>query len=290
MDNYYKNKNIVVTGGSSGLGRALCMEMAGRGAKRFVIADLDEQGAGKTLDFIRQRGGDGIFIKTDTSKLDDLEALGEKAKAHLGTIDIVFNNAGVASGGDFLDTSEEDWQWLMGINFTGVMYGCRVFGNIMAKQAHGGHIINTASLAAFGCLPGMSLYNTSKAAVVMLSETLRAEWSGMGIRVSAICPSFFKTNLAERTRTTTPELGALTNRLLTNNKVPAELIARRALDQIAKNKLYVLPTFDAKMIWRLRRWLPMMQIWLFGKGYPFAQKQIIKLGAKLNARKTKKAA
>lgn len=290
MDNYYENKNIVVTGGSSGLGRALCTEMAARGAKKFVIADLDEERAEETLAIIRQRGGEGIFVKTDTSKLEEVEALGEKALAYLGSIDMAFNNAGVASGGDFLDTPEEDWQWLMGINFTGVMYGCRVFGKIMAEQANGGHVVNTASLAAFGCLPGMSLYNTSKAAVVMLSESLRAEWSGMGIRVSAICPSFFKTNLAERTRTTSPELDALTKRLLTNNKVSAELIAQRALNQIAKNKLYVLPTFDAKLMWRVRRWLPMMQIWMFGKGYPFAQKQIKKIGAKINANKLKKAA
>lgn len=290
MKNYYENKNIVVTGGSSGLGRALCIEMAARDAKKFVIADLDEERAEETLSIIRKRGGEGISVKTDTSKLEEVEALGEKALAYLGSIDMAFNNAGVASGGDFLDTPEEDWQWLMGINFTGVMYGCRVFGKIMAEQPNGGHVVNTASLAAFGCLPGMSLYNTSKAAVVMLSESLRAEWSGIGIRVSAICPSFFKTNLAERTRTTTPELDALTKRLLTHNKVPAELIAQRALNQIAKNKLYVLPTFDAKLMWRVRRWLPMMQIWMFGKGYPFAQKLIKKFGAKINTNKLKKAA
>ena len=287
MKNYYENKNIVVTGGSSGLGRALSIEMASRGAKKFVIADLNEVRAEETLAMIRDRGGDGIFVRTDTSELAEVEALGQKAKDYLGCIDMAFNNAGVAGGGDFLDTSEEDWQWLMSINFTGVMYGCRVFGKIMSEQRHGGHIVNTASLAAFGCLPGMSLYNTSKAAVMMFSETLRAEWSGLGIRVSAICPSFFKTNLAERTRTTTPELDVLTKRLLTKNNVSADLIASRALDQIAKNKLYVLPTFDAKIMWRLRRWFPMAQIRMFGAGYPFAQKQINKLGARINARKAK---
>ena len=290
MNNYYENKNIVITGGSSGLGRALATELANRGAKKFVIADLDQIGAEETLKTIRQLGGDGIFVKTDTSSLSEIESLAEKAKEYLGLVDMVFNNAGVASGGDFLDTPEEDWQWLMGINFTGVMHGCRVFGNIMSEQAYGGHIVNTASLAAFGCLPGMSLYNTSKAAVVMLSETLRAEWSGMGIRVSAICPSFFKTNLAQRTRTTNEELDVITQRLLTKNKVPAELIARRALNQIAKNKLYVFPTFDAMIMWRVRRWFPRAQIWLFGKGYPFSKKMINKFGAKINAKKLNKAA
>ncbi|HBC56679.1 MAG TPA: hypothetical protein DCZ03_05885, partial [Gammaproteobacteria bacterium] len=171
------------------------------------------------------------------------------------------------------DIPAEDWDWLIGINLLGVVHGCRAFGRIMQQQGSG-HLVNTASLAAFGALPGMSLYNTAKAGVVMLSETIRAEFAGFGVRVSAVCPSFLRTNLMERTRTTAPEIEKVTRLALTKNQYSADYIANKCLDQIAKNKLYVLPTLDAKIMWRVKRFFPRMVVGIGARTYPFAMKQL----------------
>ncbi len=271
---YYHNKNVVITGGSSGLGRAYAINIAKRGgANKFVIADLDEVRGEETLTQLTALGAQAKFIRCDVSQCEQVEQLARESQEYLGRIDLVFNNAGVASGGQFLDIPAEDWDWLIGINLLGVVHGCRAFGRIMQQQ-RSGHLVNTASLAAFGALPGMSLYNTAKAGVVMFSETIRAEFAGYGVRVSAVCPSFLRTNLMERTRTTAPEIEKVTRLALTKNQYSADYIANKCLDQIAKNKLYVLPTLDAKIMWRVKRFFPRTVVGIGARTYPFAMKQL----------------
>ncbi len=136
----------------------------------------------------------------DVSDEQAMEKLSEKVAAEYGVVDVLVNNAGIGLSGSFLDTTPEDWRKVLDVNLWGVIHGCRLFGRQMAERGQGGHIVNTASAAAY--LPSRSLpaYSTSKAAVLMLSECLRAELAGQGIGVSAICPGIVNTNITSTAR------------------------------------------------------------------------------------------
>jgi NAD(P)-dependent dehydrogenase (short-subunit alcohol dehydrogenase family) len=276
---YYRGKHAVITGGSSGLGRAFALELAHHGAARILIADLDETRGASVVQELQQAGVEAHFRRCDVADREQIEALGQEARSVLGRLDFAFNNAGVASGGDFFDIPPEDWDWLLSINLMAVVNGCRTFGLIMREQG-GGHLINTASLAAFGAAPGMTLYNVAKAGVLMLSETLRAELAPLHIRVSAICPGFVHTNLMERTRVASPQYQGLTRMMLEGNKITPERIARAALQQIAQNKLYIFPTWDARAISYVKRFFPNTMINLTAKLRPLAESRIQKIAAK----------
>ena len=274
---YYQGKNAVVTGGASGLGRAFAEGMASQGAGAVMIADLDEARGQQTIEALENLGARAYFRRYDVSQREQVQALAEDARQTLGRIDFAFNNAGVASGGEFFDIAAEDWDWLLAVNLMAVVDGCRAFGRIMREQG-GGHLINTGSLAAFGSMPGMTLYNVSKAGVVMLSETLRAELASQHIRVSVICPSFVRTNLMERTRVATARYEGVTRMMLEQNRITPERIAKASLKQIARNKLYVFPTWDAQLVAYTKRFFPNTMIRLIGAFLPVAQRRMDRLG------------
>lgn len=280
MKNTFFQKNIVVTGGGSGLGRAFALEGARRGARAVLIADLDEGRSTGVVKELEAHGTQGFFQRCDVTDPGAVEALGQRARELLGRIDYAFNNAGVAAGGPFLETPMADWHWLLGPNLFGIIHGCRTFGTIMKDQGSG-HLVNTASLAAYGCLPEMSLYNVSKAGTLMLSETLRAELRPLGINVSVICPAFVKTNLAERSRTPRPEYQRLAHLMLDGSKVMPERIARSVFNQLAHNKLYIFPTWDARLMATLRRLTPGLMIWGIGRLWPRIERFMMARAAKL---------
>src|SRR5690606_37851261 len=128
-------------------------------------------------------------------------------------VDLVINNAGVSGGGPVLTTSLEDWAWMININLLGVVRGCRLFGAILAEQGEG-HIVNISSFAGLAGAPNMASYATAKAGVVALSEGLRAELHGSGIKVSVVCPSFFATNLLDGFRAPDASSHALAERFM----------------------------------------------------------------------------
>ena len=282
MKNTFLQKSVVVTGGGSGLGRAFALEAARRGARAVLIADLNEERSLTVVQELQALGAQGFFQRCDVTDPDAVEALGREARSTLGRIDYAFNNAGVAAGGPFLETPMEDWHWLLGPNLFGIIHGCRTFGAIMKEQG-GGHLVNTASLAAYGCLPEMSLYNVSKAAALMLSETLRAELRPLGIGVSVICPAFVRTNLAEHSRTPRPEYQRLARLMLDGSKVLPERIARSVLDQVERNKLYILPTWDAHLMAFVRRMMPGLMIRLVSRLWPRIERYMMARAAKLEA-------
>lgn len=282
MRNTFLKKTLVVTGGASGLGRAFALEAARRGARAILIADLDEQRALTVIRELEALGAQGFFQPCDVTDPEAVETLGQRARDVLGRVDYAFNNAGVAAGGPFLETPMEDWHWLLGPNLFGIIHGCRTFGNIMKEQG-GGQLVNTASLAAYGCLPEMTLYNVSKAGALMLSETLRAELRPLGIGVSVVCPAFVKTNLAERSRTPRPEYQRLARLMLDGSKVMPERIARNVLDQVERNKLYILPTWDARLMALLRRLAPNLMIWAVSRLWPRIERTMMARATKLEA-------
>ncbi|MDX3581015.1 SDR family oxidoreductase [Streptomyces europaeiscabiei] len=191
---------VLVTGAAGGIGRATAFAFAEAGA-RVVAVDLDAEGAARTAELSRLIGAPEAWAEAvDVSDEQAMEKLSEKVAAEYGVVDVLVNNAGIGLSGSFLDTTPEDWRKVLDVNLWGVIHGCRLFGRQMAERGQGGHIVNTASAAAY--LPSRSLpaYSTSKAAVLMLSECLRAELAGQGIGVSAICPGIVNTNITSTAR------------------------------------------------------------------------------------------
>src|SRR3954468_10591887 len=186
---------VLVTGAGSGIGRATAFAFAEAGA-RVVAVDRDTEAAARTAELSRLVGAPAAWAETaDVGDEQAMEKLADKVAAEYGVVDVLVNNAGIGLGGSFLDTTTEDWKKILDVNLWGVIHGCRLFGKQMADRGQGGHIVNTASAAAYQPSKSLSAYGTSKAAVLMLSESLRAELAGQGIGVSAICPGFVHTNI-----------------------------------------------------------------------------------------------
>ena len=188
-------QRVVITGAGSGLGRELALRYAREGA-RLALADINEDGLKEARQLVADAGGWSFSQRCDVRDYSQLAALAQSCEERFGGVDVLINNAGVASGGMFWDLSLEDWDFQIGINLIGVVKGCKAFMPLLLAQGNG-RIINIASMAAHIQTPGMSNYNVAKAGVVALSESLLAELQPLGIKVSVVCPSFFQTNLLD---------------------------------------------------------------------------------------------
>lgn len=193
-----EKKTAVVTGGGSGIGAGMCRAFAAKGM-RVAVADIDREAAQQIAAVISGAGGVASAFRCDVAERASLEALAEATRDSFGGIDLVCNNAGVLVGGPMLETTEDDWQWLLSVNLLGVVHGSQVFGRLLAAQGHG-HIVNTASVGGFLPYPDMATYCASKSAVVAFSEALRAELAPRGVGVSILCPGKVHTNLAQADR------------------------------------------------------------------------------------------
>jgi NAD(P)-dependent dehydrogenase (short-subunit alcohol dehydrogenase family) len=249
-----EGSKAVVTGGASGLGRALCLELGRRGG-RVMVADVDVEGAEETAEQVRRAGGEAVLAECDVREWEQVDALAHRAEAELGGVDVVCNNAGVAVAGPFDEISLEDWQWIIDINLWGVIYGCRAFLPAMKRRGHG-HVINVASAAGLLTPPNMGPYNVTKSAVVGLSETLHAEY-GPAVSVAVLCPTFFRTGIADAARGIVDEKQQrFTRKLMDRSKVQAPEVAKAALDGVAAGRLYIVPMTDGRVMWSLKRLAP----------------------------------
>ena len=248
------NPQSVVTGAASGLGRALCLEVAKRGG-RVVVADVNMEGAEETAHLVEVAGAKAFVERCDVSKKEEVEALAEASRKHLGEIDLLCNNAGVAVSGPFEEVSDEDWKWIVDINLWGVIYGCQVFLPAM-RQRRRGYVLNVASAAGLLRTANMSPYNVTKVGVVGLSETLNTEYKEHGVRVTALCPTFFKTNILESGRGPEMKETRLAKKWMERSKVQAPDVARIALDNLAEGRIYSVPMKDGRALWRLKRAAP----------------------------------
>ena len=245
----------VVTGGAGGLGRAFCLELARRGGQ-LVVADIDAAGAAETVALVERAGGRAIATTCDVAKLEEVERLATLADDKLGGCDLVINNAGVAVGGAVGDVPIADWEWIMGINLWGVIYGCHVFVPRFKQQGRG-HVINVASAAGLLSAGEMGPYNVTKAGVVALSETLASELRTHGVGVTVLCPTFFRTNIGKSSRTTNNDAArVMVEKLMDRAKVQADGVARFALETADRGELYAVPHADGHWMWRLKRLVP----------------------------------
>ncbi|WP_338897247.1 SDR family oxidoreductase [Streptomyces sp. TG1A-60] len=242
---------VLVTGAAGGIGRATAFAFAEAGA-HVIAVDRDAEGAARTAELSRLIGSPEAWAEVvDVSDEQAMEKLAEKVATEYGVVDVLVNNAGIGLSGSFLDTTPEEWRKVLDVNLWGVIHGCRLFGRQMAERGQGGHIVNTASLAAF--LPSRSLpaYSTSKAAVLMLSECLRAELAGQGIGVSAICPGIVNTGITSTARFAGVDaeeerrLQRKTARLYGLRNYPPEKVADAVLRAVVRNQAVVPVTPEA---------------------------------------------
>ncbi|MFF5993014.1 SDR family oxidoreductase [Prauserella flavalba] len=194
----FPGRLVVVTGGGSGIGQATALAFAEEGAD-VVVADIDGQAAARTAELVRATGSAAAEYTVDVSDGARVDAFAAAVRAEHGVPDIVVNNAGIGVAGSFADTGVGDWERVIDVNLWGVIHGCRAFVPMLTERAEGGHIVNLASMAAY--LPNKVLpaYSTTKAAVLMLSECLRAELASHRVGVTAVCPGIVRTPIAERT-------------------------------------------------------------------------------------------
>jgi len=244
---------MMVTGAGSGLGREIALRWAREGWQ-LALSDVNEAGLAETLKMVRQAGGDGFTQRCDVRDYSQLTALAQACETNLGGIDVMVNNAGVASGGFFEELSLEDWDWQIAINLMGVVKGCKAFLPLVQKSQ--GKIINIASMAALMQAPGMSNYNVAKAGVVALSESLLVELKQQQVGVHVVCPSFFQTNLMDSYRGPTPNMKAQISKLLEASPITAADIADYIYRQVAEGVFMILPHDEGRMAWKIKQQNP----------------------------------
>lgn len=245
---------VFITGGASGLGRAIAERYA-KARARVAIADVNDARGAETLAALRGVAVDADYIHCDVTRDEDLVAARDRLVERWGGVDVVVNNAGVAMAGGIEDISVDDWRWIIDINLLGVVRGCRVFTPVFKRQKSG-HFVNVASMAGLLDVPFMSGYNATKAAVVSLSETLQNELAGDGVGVSVVCPSFFQTNLAESLRAPDAAFHAVVNKLLARGSITAADVAEGVYEAVRAKRFYVLPHASGRTAWLLKRFLP----------------------------------
>lgn len=194
---------VSVTGAGSGIGRETALLFARLGAE-VVVSDVNEAGVKKTAADITARGGVAHPYVLDVSDATAVEEFAATVCAEHGVPDVVVNNAGIGQAGAFLDTPADEWDRVLDINLGGVVNGCRAFAGRMVERGLGGHVVNVASMAAYSPLGAMNAYCTSKAAVYMFSDCLRAELDASGIGLTTICPGVINTNIIHTTRWNPP--------------------------------------------------------------------------------------
>jgi NAD(P)-dependent dehydrogenase (short-subunit alcohol dehydrogenase family) len=253
----FAGKVAVLTGGASGFGLACARRGAELGMK-LVLVDVQADALQRAQEELQGQGCQVWTRVTDVSDADDMQALAEFVAHNVGTPHLVFNNAGVAAGGLVWENTVADWEWVLGVNLWGVIHGVRLFTPMMLAQAqkdpnYRGHIVNTASMAGLLTPPNMGIYNTSKHAVVSLTETLYQDLRLVTDQISAsvLCPYFVPTGISQSERnrpaglasappTVSQRIGqAMSEKAVGSGKVSAAEVAQKVFDAVATDQFYV---------------------------------------------------
>ncbi len=245
-----QGKVAVITGGASGIGRAVADRAAGEGMK-IVLGDIEEGPLKGAVDDLTSQGAEALGVLTDVSDGASVQALRDQALDRFGAVHLVHNNAGIGLGGPIWEVSEEDWRWILGVNLWGVIHGIATFVPLLIEQGEG-HVVNTASIAGLIAAPFLGPYNATKQAVVAISETLFKDLQAVGapIGVSVLCPGFVQTRIADSERNR-PEwapdrevAGAAELRGAVQNMVDGGIapttVADRVIDAVQTNTFYIL--------------------------------------------------
>lgn len=252
----------VVTGAASGMGRALARQLAGYGC-HVAIADVNAEGLAETASLL----GSGITCTQHLIDVADPEAMSgfaQQVAARHGQVNMIFNNAGVAATGNLEVLPLEDFEWLMGINFWGVVHGCRAFLPYL-RQAKWGHIVNTSSIFGLISVPTQSAYHAAKFAVKGFTDSLAQELEGSTIKVSCVMPGGVKTNIVRSSRyvasdNTSPTKEDMTSSFESLANLTSDQAASIILHGVAHGRLRILVGRDAQLMAALVRLLPVRYI------------------------------
>ena len=253
----FKGKTAVLTGAGSGFGLE-CARIGARLGMNLVLVDVQQDALDAATQEMQAAGAQVLTFKLDVSSASDMEAMGAAVLARFGAPHLVFNNAGVGSGGLIWENSVKDWEWVLGVNVMGVVHGVRIFTPLLLAAAQQdaswqGHIVNTASMAGLLNAPNMGVYNVSKHAVVSLSETLYQDLSLVTDQISAsvLCPFFVSTGISQSHRNRPSELRgskptksqligqAMSEKAVSSGKVSAADVAQLVFDGVASNQFYI---------------------------------------------------
>ncbi|GBL04089.1 SDR family oxidoreductase [Glaciecola sp. KUL10] len=249
-------KRIFITGGASGLGKAIAFHYANQGWN-VAIGDINTEALHETLSALKQITQCAIAMECNTRIENDLITVKERLLKEWGGIDILVNNAGIAGTyGDISSVSLEDWQRVIDINLLGVVRGCRVFSPMLKAQKSGA-IVNIASVAGLLNPPNAGAYNASKAAVIAATETIRFELVPYNVNCHVVCPAFFRTNLTD-SLSGAQGAKAFVNKEMDRATIKAEDVAQMIAKQVGDDKFMLLTHPKEKSIWRLKRFLPWM--------------------------------
>ena len=264
---HFNDTVAIVTGGASGIGRALCDELSQRGATAVIVADINAEGAQQVASAITTRGGRAHVAHLDISQAVDVQKLVGDTASKYGRLDYMFNNAGIAIGGDMRDMDLEHWQHILDVNLWGVIYGTTAAYRVMTQQGFG-HIVNTASLGGLIPEPMATAYATTKHAVVGLSTSLRAEAAELGIKVSVVCPGFVQTRVHDAATYIGIKRDDAISEISSSIKMmDATDCARVILRGVERNKAIITDTALTRLLW----WLYRLNPAILG---PFLQKGI----------------
>jgi NAD(P)-dependent dehydrogenase (short-subunit alcohol dehydrogenase family) len=249
----------MVTGAASGIGKESALAFARQGAD-LAICDLDAEGLAATEQAVRALGRDVVADRVDVASAEAMRAFAEKVHGQVDAVDILMNNAGVGLGAGFLDTTLEDWDWILGINLKGVIHGCHFFLPRMVERGRGGHVVNVASAAGFFASAPLSAYSTTKFGVVGLSESLRDELAPHGIGVTAVCPGLIDTPITRRSPLRgVPDPEAARAQMVElyrrRGYTPAR-VARNVLKAVQRGRAVAPISPEAWALYYLKRWAP----------------------------------
>ncbi|BBB60957.1 short-chain dehydrogenase [Undibacterium sp. KW1] len=253
----FKDRVAVITGGASGFGREFAIIGARLGMK-LVLADVQQDALDKARAELEAQGAQVLAMRCDVRHAEEVQALADATMEKFGAVHLVFNNAGVGSGGLVWENTQADWEWVLGVNLWGVIHGVRIFTNLMLECAKKdpqfeGHIVNTASMAGLLNAPTMGVYNVSKHAVVSLSESLYQDLKLIEapIGASVLCPYFVPTGISQSHRNRPEDVPgsaptasqraaqAMSDKAVNSGKVTAEEVAENTFKAIADEQFYI---------------------------------------------------
>jgi NAD(P)-dependent dehydrogenase (short-subunit alcohol dehydrogenase family) len=247
----YEGKVAVITGGASGIGRALvekCLELG----MKVVISDINPNDLAKTAGELGDKG-QILTVQTDVSKPDQVKTLADAAYAQFGAVHLLFNNAGVSDGRPLWESTPADVDWVLGVNVKGILYGIQSFVPRMMAQDEECYVVNTASLAGLAGGSGFGIYRASKHAAVSLSETLKHDLQlfNAKIRVAVLCPAWVRTGIVMAARNKPAEvaepkmdeygqkMGAVMMGVV-NNGISPQQVAEKVFEALEHNRFYIL--------------------------------------------------
>lgn len=268
----FRDKVAIVTGAASGIGRALSQELARRGAG-VILADINRSTVEEAAGAITKTGKKAETFVLDVSDYDAVGKMVADTVARHGRLDYLFNNAGIAVGGEVRDCSIDDFRNVINVNLLGVVNGVAAAYPHMVKQGYG-HIINTASIEGLVPFPGTVSYVASKYGVVGLSNALRIEGADLGVKVSVVCPGYIKTPIFQNCKVIKIDRDKMLKSLPERFGITPEACAQIILRGVQRNKAIIVVTGFAKYLWALQRISPAVIRWMMQHNLRKTRKEV----------------